>query len=128
MYVLCSSSIGELTLFMSAFILLLIQVPFDNFVRTNSGEMSTDQIGMYREKVRSIGISLLGGNSGAGGPYELGIDSIRIVNDEDVVRTPPGMLDASGSCHKCLNPCCCRGNTSAHLDHSNALRVTSPVE
>lgn len=39
---------------------------------------------MYREKVRSIGISLLGGNSGAAGKYELGIDSIRIVNDEDM--------------------------------------------
>lgn len=43
---------------------------------------------MYREKVRSIGISLLGGNSGSSGKYELGIDSIRIVNDEDVVRSP----------------------------------------
>lgn len=45
---------------------------------------------MYREKVRSIGISLLGGNSGSAGHYELGIDSIRIVNDEDVIRTPRG--------------------------------------
>lgn len=42
---------------------------------------------MYRERVRSIGISLLGGNSGAAGKYELGIDTIRIVNDEDVNRT-----------------------------------------
>ncbi|RDB26387.1 Complex I intermediate-associated protein 30, mitochondrial [Hypsizygus marmoreus] len=65
-------------------------IPFDNFVRTNSGELSQDQIKMYREKIRSIGISLLGGNSGSAGPYELGIDSIRIVNDEDVIRTPPG--------------------------------------
>jgi len=63
-------------------------IPFDNFVRTNSGELSEDQIPMYREKVRSIGISLLGGNSGSAGKYELGIDSIRIVNDEDVTRTP----------------------------------------
>jgi NADH dehydrogenase [ubiquinone] 1 alpha subcomplex assembly factor 1 len=43
---------------------------------------------MYREKVRSIGISLLGGNSGAAGKYELGIDNIRIVNDEDMSATP----------------------------------------
>jgi len=64
-------------------------IPFDNFVRTNSGELSEDQIKMYREKVRSIGISLLGGNSGSAGHYELGIDSIKIVNDEDVVRRPP---------------------------------------
>jgi NADH dehydrogenase [ubiquinone] 1 alpha subcomplex assembly factor 1 len=39
---------------------------------------------MNQEKVRSIGISLLGGNSGAAGKYELGIDSIRIINDEDM--------------------------------------------
>lgn len=42
---------------------------------------------MYSEKVRSVGISLLGGNSGSAGKYELGIDSIRLVNDEDVIRT-----------------------------------------
>ena len=46
---------------------------------------------MFREKVRSIGISLLGGNSGTAGKYELGIDSIRIVNEEDVV-TPQSEL------------------------------------
>lgn len=40
---------------------------------------------MYREKVRSVGISLLGGNSGIEGPYELGIDSIRAVNEEDAI-------------------------------------------
>lgn len=45
---------------------------------------------MMREKVRSVGISLLGGNSGVEGPYELGIDSIRAVNDEDAIT--------SGSC------------------------------
>jgi hypothetical protein len=43
---------------------------------------------MYREKVRSIGISLLGGNSGVAGKYELGIDSIWIANDEDVGWRP----------------------------------------
>ena len=79
------------------YVLLLFlsrQIPLSNFVRTNSGEMSTDQIRMYREKIRSIGISLLGGNSGSGGHYELGIDSIRIVNDEDMIRTPPGTCGA----------------------------------
>lgn len=42
------------------------------------------QVQMYRERVRTIGISLLGGNSGVEGSYELGIDSIRAVNIEDV--------------------------------------------
>lgn len=40
---------------------------------------------MLREKVRSVGISMLGGNSGVEGKYELGIDSIRVVNEDDVV-------------------------------------------
>ena len=40
---------------------------------------------MYRERVRSVGISLLGGNSGIEGPYELAIDSIRAVNEEDAI-------------------------------------------
>jgi Complex I intermediate-associated protein 30 (CIA30) len=60
------------------------QIPFQNFVLTNSGEVASHQISMYREKVRSVGISLLGGNSGFAGPYELGIDSVRAVNEEDV--------------------------------------------
>ncbi|KAG6832812.1 hypothetical protein H0H92_009431 [Tricholoma furcatifolium] len=67
-----------------------IFIPFNNFVRTNAGELSANQLVMAREEIRSIGISLLGGNSGIAGHYELGLDSIRIVNEEDVVRTPPG--------------------------------------
>lgn len=51
--------------------------------------MSKKQIAMYREKVKSIGISILGGNSGIEGKYELGIDSIRFVNEEDAVGSVP---------------------------------------
>jgi len=40
---------------------------------------------MYKERIRSVGISHLGGNSGVEGAYELGIDSIRAVNEEDTV-------------------------------------------
>ncbi|KAJ3516141.1 hypothetical protein NLJ89_g1318 [Agrocybe chaxingu] len=61
-----------------------VYLPFANFVRTNAGEMSENQMTMLREKIRSIGISILGGNSGIEGKYELGIDSVRIVNEEDV--------------------------------------------
>ena len=43
---------------------------------------------MFREKVKSVGISMLGGNSGVEGKYELGIDSIRAVNEDDVVHAP----------------------------------------
>lgn len=42
---------------------------------------------MYRERIRTVGISLLGGNSGVEGPYELGIDSVSAVNVEDVSDT-----------------------------------------
>ncbi|KAM5544545.1 hypothetical protein V8D89_001443 [Ganoderma adspersum] len=59
-------------------------IPFKDFVLTNTGELVPHQVQMYRERVRTIGISLLGGNSGVEGPYELGIDSIRAVNIEDV--------------------------------------------
>ena len=65
-------------------------IPLDAFVLTNAGEAGGTQLAMQREKVRSVGISILGGNSGVEGPYELGIDEIRAVNEEDVtapVRT-----------------------------------------
>ncbi|KAJ4480058.1 complex I intermediate-associated protein 30-domain-containing protein [Lentinula aciculospora] len=59
-------------------------IPFRNFVRTNNGELSEIQLEMS-DKLRSVGISLLGGNAGVSGKYELNIDSIRIVNEEDAV-------------------------------------------
>ncbi|KAI0048942.1 complex I intermediate-associated protein CIA30 [Auriscalpium vulgare] len=62
-------------------------IPFDDFVLTNTGEIASDQISMLTSRIRTIGISLLGGNSGVEGPYELGIDEIRAVNEEDVVQT-----------------------------------------
>ncbi|CDO76991.1 hypothetical protein BN946_scf184298.g18 [Trametes cinnabarina] len=62
-------------------------IPFKDFVLTNTGELVPHQVQMYRERIRTIGISLLGGNSGVEGPYELGIDSIRAVNVEDVTDT-----------------------------------------
>jgi len=50
---------------------------------------------MRRESVRTIGISLLGGKSGVEGPYELGIDSIGLVNSEDVTKAPAMEKDPS---------------------------------
>ncbi|KAI0926258.1 hypothetical protein AcV5_008763 [Taiwanofungus camphoratus] len=72
-----------------------IFIPFDSFVLTNAGEVSQHQITMFRERVRTIGISLLGGNSGVAGPYELGLDSIRAVNDEDVPSAAAPKKEAS---------------------------------
>jgi len=55
---------------------------------TKAGTINTQPVSMLRERVRSVGVSLLGGNSGVEGPYELGIDEIRAVNDEDVTVPP----------------------------------------
>jgi NADH dehydrogenase [ubiquinone] 1 alpha subcomplex assembly factor 1 len=55
---------------------------------TKAGAINTQPVKMFRERVRSVGISLLGGNSGVEGPYELGIDEIRAVNEEDVTVEP----------------------------------------
>ncbi|GBE88527.1 complex I intermediate-associated protein CIA30 [Sparassis latifolia] len=61
-----------------------IFIPFSDFVLTNVGEVSPEQIKMFRERVRTVGISMLGGNNGVSGPYELGVDSFRAVNHEDM--------------------------------------------
>jgi NADH dehydrogenase [ubiquinone] 1 alpha subcomplex assembly factor 1 len=63
-------------------------IPFDGFVMTKAGTINTQSVSMLRERLRSIGVSLLGGNSGIEGPYELGIDEIRAVNEEDVTVPP----------------------------------------
>lgn len=47
---------------------------------------------MHRERVRTIGVSMLGGNSGIEGAFELGIDCIRAVNEEDVTNEPSAFL------------------------------------
>lgn len=39
---------------------------------------------MEGERIRWLGISILGGNAGVEGPFELGLDSIKAVNKEDV--------------------------------------------
>lgn len=70
-------------------------IPFENFILTNTGELVQHQIAMMRERVRTVGISLLGGNSGVSGSYDLGIDSIRAVNEEDVTRPPSIEKDPS---------------------------------
>ncbi|KAJ8589536.1 complex I intermediate-associated protein CIA30 [Rhizopogon salebrosus TDB-379] len=73
-------------------------IPFDSFILTNTGELVQHQIEMMRERIRTVGISLLGGNSGVSGSYDLGIDSIRAVNEEDVTR-PPGKWFLLGLVH-----------------------------
>jgi len=72
-------------------------IQFDHFVMTKAGTINTQPVRMLRERVRSVGISLLGGNSGVEGPYELGIDEIRAVNEEDVTVKPSVSTTVSSS-------------------------------
>lgn len=57
------------------------QIPLSDFVVTNQGDLVQHQVKMMREKVRTIGVSILGGKSKVQGRYELGIESIRAVNE-----------------------------------------------
>ncbi|KEP49302.1 complex I intermediate-associated protein CIA30 [Rhizoctonia solani 123E] len=59
-----------------------ISIPLSDFVMTNQGDLVQNQVKMMREKVRTIGISILGGKSRTQGKYELGVESIRAVNEE----------------------------------------------
>ncbi|SGY15473.1 BQ5605_C013g07377 [Microbotryum silenes-dioicae] len=54
-----------------------VLIPLEDFALTNSGDMSELQIEMYRAKVRTVGISVLGPKQGR---YELGIESIDAVS------------------------------------------------
>ncbi|CAE6435261.1 unnamed protein product [Rhizoctonia solani] len=65
-----------------------IIIPLSDFVMTNQGDLVQNQVRMMREKVRTIGVSILGGKSRTQGKYELGIESIRAVNEE-LEQDPP---------------------------------------
>ncbi|KAF8322615.1 CIA30-domain-containing protein [Clavulina sp. PMI_390] len=56
-----------------------VLIPFKAFVLTSGGEAATAQVEMGKNKVRTIGISILGGNARISGRYELGIDYIGAV-------------------------------------------------
>lgn len=56
------------------------------------GEVQPNQIKMMKERIRTVGISMLGGKFGVEGNYELGIDSIRAVNQEDAMSSIPSAL------------------------------------
>ncbi|OCB84741.1 complex I intermediate-associated protein CIA30 [Sanghuangporus baumii] len=68
-----------------------IFIPFSAFALTSYGELATgraSEVTIEEDRIRWLGISLLGGNAGVAGPFELGLDSIKAVNQEDV-HTPP---------------------------------------
>ncbi|KLO13066.1 CIA30-domain-containing protein [Schizopora paradoxa] len=61
-----------------------IFIPFSAFALTSYGELTDSSVTMEGERIRWLGISILGGNAGVEGPFELGLDSIKAVNKEDV--------------------------------------------
>ena len=59
------------------------QIPFKDFTYTRRGEHFEENVDvLYRDRVSMVGISVLGGNAGLEGPYELGIDEIWATNEE----------------------------------------------
>lgn len=48
-----------------------------------------------RSQILTAGISLLGGNNGLSGPFELGISSIRAMNEQDIAGLPNGRFISS---------------------------------
>ncbi|KAI9292269.1 CIA30-domain-containing protein [Neoconidiobolus thromboides FSU 785] len=54
-----------------------VLIPFNEFVLTNDGAVEPQQMSMFREKVKSIGISLLDQKPG---PFKLEIDWIKAYN------------------------------------------------
>lgn len=77
-----------------------LQIPFGAFALTSYGELATGQasrVSLEGQQIRWLGISLLGGNAGIEGSFELGLDSVEAVNEEDV-STPPLGESAIASC------------------------------
>lgn len=66
-----------------------ILIPFHDFVLTNDGNVESHQIELFRERVKTIGISLIDNRTG---PFQLEIDWIKAINtdftDGDIDQVP----------------------------------------
>ncbi|CAO3596639.1 unnamed protein product [Absidia cylindrospora] len=56
-----------------------VMIPFRDFILTNNGMIQEQQIEMFREKVKTVGISLTDKKNG---PFSLEIETISAVNTE----------------------------------------------
>ncbi|RCI02937.1 hypothetical protein CU098_004345 [Rhizopus stolonifer] len=67
-----------------------VMIPFKDFILTNNGMIQEDQIDMFREKVKTVGISLMDRQEG---PFEIEVEWIKAMNTEftegDLDRIPP---------------------------------------
>ncbi|OZJ06600.1 hypothetical protein BZG36_00430 [Bifiguratus adelaidae] len=71
-----------------------VMIPFRDFILTNNGQIQPDQIEMFREKVKTIGISLIDRQEG---PFNIELDWIKALNTDtsegDMDRAPPTRRD-----------------------------------
>ncbi|KAJ6577386.1 NADH:ubiquinone oxidoreductase complex I intermediate-associated protein 30 [Mycena capillaripes] len=67
-----------------------IYLPFENFRVFTLGEPSPYPESIDRENILTVGVAVLGGNHHASGPYELGLDSIWVANEQDLDEDSPG--------------------------------------
>ncbi|KAI6099652.1 hypothetical protein F5141DRAFT_1142665 [Pisolithus sp. B1] len=71
-----------------------IFIPFNDFILTNIGELVQYQIAMFQGRIRTVGISLLGGNSGAPETYEsYDLGTKHAINEEDAMMPPSSAVD-----------------------------------
>ncbi|KAJ7454774.1 complex I intermediate-associated protein CIA30 [Mycena latifolia] len=67
-----------------------VYLPFANFKPFTPGEPSPYPESIDRENLLTVGVAVLGGRHHAEGPYELGLDSIWVVNEWDLEEDSPG--------------------------------------
>ncbi|KIJ23821.1 hypothetical protein M422DRAFT_217409, partial [Sphaerobolus stellatus SS14] len=65
-----------------------VAIPLEAFVLTSYGRVVSRDLTLLDHRIRTIGISILGGNSGVEGKYELGIKSIKAVTERDLEVVP----------------------------------------
>ncbi|KAI8976914.1 complex I intermediate-associated protein 30-domain-containing protein [Pilobolus umbonatus] len=67
-----------------------VMIPFRDFILTNNGTIQEDQIEMFRQKVKTVGFSIMDRQEG---PFNLEIEWIKAMNTEftegDLDRIPP---------------------------------------
>jgi NADH dehydrogenase [ubiquinone] 1 alpha subcomplex assembly factor 1 len=73
-----------------------VMIPFRDFILTNNGMVQEQQIEMYRQKVKTVGISLMDRQEG---PFDIQLEWIKAMNTEftdgDMDRTPPSAKDSA---------------------------------
>ncbi|KAJ7237160.1 hypothetical protein C8J57DRAFT_1568912 [Mycena rebaudengoi] len=73
-------------------------LPFDRFQPFTKDETSSYADLIDRERIMSVGISVLGGHNNASDPYELALDLVWVTNKEDIEEDSPDS-------HVCLSSC-----------------------